>query len=227
MFKFRNINHIKLLMYLLIFDTAVVVFTLLTVKDPKIYYKEFQLVTFISFVKLLIVSRVNWNIFRLKGGSVRNIDFQNTYAIWLIISAGFLFLALDELFLIHEGTDKLIHFILGMKETGLTDRIDDLIVFIYAILGVLILYSYREEIYKYKRSLPYILSGFAILSIRIVIDVITNRNDIIPLYITDSHIVKYLNDILAIIEGATKLLAETFFITAFYYCLKNVKTTAT
>lgn len=227
MYRLRNVNHIRLLVYLLIFDTAVVVFTLISADDPKIYYKEFQLVTFISFIKLLIISRANWNIFRLKGGTVRNIDFNNPYALWLVISAGFLFLAADDLFLIHENTDKLIHFIFGMKETGLTDRIDDLIVLIYGILGLLILYSYREEIYRYRRSVPYILTGFVILFIRIVIDVITNRNDIIPIFISDETVETHLNNFLAVSEGAAKLLAQSFFLTGFYHCLQKTGRTDT
>lgn len=223
MTKLRDLDHKRLLAYLLIFDAAVIIFTLISADDPKIYYGEFQLVTFISFIKLLAISRVNWNIFKSKGGTVRGINFNNDYALWLIISAGFLFLALDDLFLIHEGTDKLIHFILGMKETGLTDRIDDLIVVVYGVLGLLILYSYRHEIYRYRRSLSYIVFGFGFLFIRIVIDIITNRNDIIPLIISDENVETYLNNFLAITEGATKLLAQSFFLAGFYYCLRKTE----
>lgn len=223
---FTNITYHKALIYLLVIDALIIAFTLVSTDDPKIYYDEFHFVTFVSTIKLFLISRLNWLIFRSKGGNIRNIDLNSPYVLWLITSAGFAFLALDDLFLIHENTDKLVHILLGMKETGVSDRIDDLIVFVYGILGILILYSYREEVYRYKAAIPFIMIGFIMLFVRIAIDIVTNRNDIIPLYITDSYVAGYLNNVLAIIEGATKLLAESFFITAFYYCLRNVRTKA-
>ena len=110
-----------------------------------------------------------------------------------------------------------------MEESGLTDRIDDLIVLIYAVLGILILYSYRNELLKFAKSLLYLVIGFLFLFIRIIIDFITNRNDVIPNIISNAELIPKVNEILALVEGSTKLLAETFFIFAFYLCLNEVK----
>lgn len=221
--NFGNISHIRLLIYLLIADVAIILFTISSAEDVKIYYKEFQIVTLISFLKLLVISWLNWNIFKSSGGNPKKIDFKQSSTLWLIIAAGFLFLSLDEIFLIHENTDKVIHAIFGIKETGITDRLDDLIVFIYGILGIGILYSYREEIYRFKKAIPYLFLGFAMLFFRIIIDTITNRNDIVPLFFSNNSFITLLNDVLAVSEGTTKLLAETFFIAAFYYCYQKVK----
>ena len=47
--------------------------------------------------------------------------------IWLLVSIGFAYLALDEALSIHESIDIAGHWLLGATETGVTDRVDDLI----------------------------------------------------------------------------------------------------
>ena len=208
-------NSPKRILYLLLaFDLILILCITTFSDDPKKYFKEFQLFTWLSFIKLLTVAYLNWKIYSHKKPAGTKLSFRDDYSIWFIIALGFLFLALDEVLLIHENTDKLIHILFGMEETGLTDRIDDLIVLIYAILGILILYSYRNELIKYSKSIPYLAIGFFFLFLRIVIDFITNRNDVIPRIVSDVNLILRVNEILAIIEGSTKLLAETFFIFA-------------
>lgn len=217
-------NSSKRILYLLLaFDLILIVFITIFSDDPKKYFKEFQLFTWLSFIKLLIIAYLNWKIYSYKKPPGSKFDFNYDYSIWFTIALGFLFLAFDEVLLIHENTDKIIHIIFGMQETGLTDRIDDLIFLIYAILGILILYSYRNELMKFAKSIPYLVIGFFFLFLRTVIDFITNRNDIIPKLVSDENLIPRINETLAIIEESSKLLAETFFIFAFYLCLKQTR----
>lgn len=216
----KNISHLHVLILLLIFDFVLIAFLIFFSDDPKKYFKEWHLITWISLIKLLTISYINWNIFATRKGNDASFNLTTNYSIWLIVAFGFLFLGLDEIFLIHENIDKLIHKLLKMQETSFSDRIDDLIVLIYAILGILILYSYKDELLKFTKAFSYLFIGFLFLFFRIFIDFITNRNDIIPLIINEDKLVKAINHILALSEGTTKLLAETFFITAFYLCLK-------
>ena len=65
--------------------------------------------------------------------------------------------------------------------------------------------------------------GFLFLFLRISIDFITNRNDVIPKIISDEILVSKLARVLPVIEGGSKLLAETFFIFVFYSCFMQVK----
>ena len=216
-------NPKRILYLLLAIDLLLIISISIFSDDPKKYFKELQLFTWLSFIKLLIISYINWKAYNIRRPRNSKIDFNKDHSIWFIISSGFLFLALDEVLLIHENTDKIIHKILKMKESGLTDRIDDLIVLIYALLGILILYSYRKELLKFAKSLTYLVIGFFLLFLRIIIDFITNRNDVIPNIISNAELIPKVNEILALVEGSTKLLAETFFIFAFYICLNEAK----
>ena len=143
-------SNTKLLIFLLSFDLLLTIFLVLFTEDSRRYYKEGQLVTIYSGLKLLTTSLICWKIFKYKEGILSLKQLKNPIFIWLIISAGFLFLALDELALIHESIDKLIHHIFSMEETSLTDRIDDLIIFVYGLIGIYILYRYKDEILKYR-----------------------------------------------------------------------------
>ena len=57
--------------------------------------------------------------------------------------------------------DKAIHKMLDMPETGLTDRIDDAIILIYATLGIAVLYSYKNELIKFGEIHTLLSGGFS------------------------------------------------------------------
>ena len=210
----------KTLYLLLAFDLVLIVFISIFPENSKKYLKEFQLFTWLSLIKLLILSYINWKIYSSRKIPQQSFSLSHDYSIWFIIACGFFFLAFDDLLLIHENTDKLIHKVFSIQETNLTDRIDDTIILIYAILGILVLYSYRNELMKFGKSLPYFVIGYCFLFSKIVIDFITNKNDVVPKIISDEAILYKVNYVLAITEGGSKLLAETFFIFAFYLCFK-------
>lgn len=215
--KFADISPKKLLAYLIIFDLFLVAFSVIVPEDPKAYFKEFQLITWISALKLLSIAYINRQIYQIQLNNKKS-KFAN---LWFLISAGFIFLFLDEVLLIHENIDKTIHILLGINETGLSDRIDDLIVIIYAVIGVFILRHYKYEILRFRESIPYLVLGFLFLILRTIIDTVTNRADIIPNIISDPESLVLVSNFLAVSEGAGKIIAESFFITAFYYCWKS------
>ncbi len=70
-----------------------------------------------SFFLLAVTSYVVWRIYDVRGKRI-----------WLFVSLGFAYLALDEALSIHESIDIAGHWLLGATETGVTDRADDLIV---------------------------------------------------------------------------------------------------
>lgn len=95
------------------------------------------LITIVSAIQLLATSMITWKIYKTRSSqhpSYHHITFS--YFVWAIVAAGFLFLAIDEVVEIHEGIDKLIHKVFQIKETGLTDRIDDLIIGVYGLVGI-------------------------------------------------------------------------------------------
>ena len=143
-------------------------------------------------------------------------------AVWAIIALGFLFLAADDLFRIHENFDNLIHYVFNMQETGLTDRIDDIIIGLYGFIGIGVLIAYRDELIIYKKNLPFFILGFVTLFIMVALDVLTNRNDILPLvFDRDKAVVLYVW--LSLAEDSLKVMAEAFFILAFYAIFQKAK----
>ena len=73
---------------------------------------------------------------------------------WLILVFTSLYLAIDEIIMIHENIDFFIHRIFNIEETGLTDRIDDAIVAIYGLCGLIGIYLYRKELSNYMTCPP-------------------------------------------------------------------------
>jgi len=158
-----------------------------------------------------IVVQVNWNS-----------PLKSPAIIWKIIALGFLFLAVDELFLIHENIDFLIHRILNMEETGLTDRIDDLIVGLYGLVGLGVLYAFRSEFTPHREAIPYLVIGFVLLFLMVVFDTLTNRNDILPL-IFDPQLATTLANVIRPLEDSSKIFAESFFLLGFYAILQKAQ----
>ena len=94
--------------------------------------------TLISGSQLLFIGLISWNI-QIKRMKEVGEEKRNSRYIWFIIGMGFVFLALDEAFELHEEIDFLIHNRFGIEETGLSDRIDDLVVMTYFIIGMVFL----------------------------------------------------------------------------------------
>ena len=94
------------------------------------HFGEFHFVTWFSFAQLLFLSVLSAKIFDIDvSGKTKHI-LRSAGFIWAIIAFGFFFLALDEIFLIHEIIDVAIHTVFNIEETGLTDRIDDVLILI-------------------------------------------------------------------------------------------------
>ena len=142
--------------------------------------------------------------------------------VWGLIAAGFLFLFADELFKIHESTDELIHSLFKLEESGLTDRIDDLLVFGYAVIGIGVIVKYRHEFVMMKDGLPYLILGFVLLFLMIICDVITNRDDLIRNFV-DRDRIKVTQTWLSFAEEGFKVLSGGLFVIAFYAGLQTAK----
>lgn len=195
---------------------------------------ERGILTSVSIAQLLIISLLSLRIFfmlyknwknQLSQSQVLSNRFfwQNSFTIWLISSLGFLLLTIDERYKIHERIDFKIHDFLQIEETGITDRIDDLIVFIYALIGIAILYVYREEIIKYRRAFSCIKYALVMVFVMILIDVISNRSDIIELFTNNPVLLSRIINWLTVIEESLKVFAEGYFIIACYAVLFKTK----
>ena len=183
-------------------------------------FKEGGFITILSALQLVAIAALCHAIFRARRFAV-SVDYRPVM-VWPVLTAGFLFLAADEVFQIHERTDRLIHIVSGMTETAVTDRIDDVLVGLYGLVGAGVLFACRREILFVRTAVPLFVAGFVLLFSSVVMDVLTNRNDIFPL-LFDNETSSLLFEWVSIAEESLKLFSEAFFMLAFFMIWREAR----
>ena len=192
------------------------------------YYKEGYFLTNVSTLHLFILSLLCFYIFSLRKKYLKTsfINNKGNPILWKILAISFLFLGLDEQFMIHEHLDIFTHHlmesILNYKGNSITRRLDDIIVFLYFIFGVFILSKYRQETILFKNAKPYLLTGLILSLTMISIDIATSQRDLFNMIFSEEK-VPYMIKIFGVVEDSIKLFALTFFITSAGKCISIVK----
>lgn len=183
---------------------------------PKHFMDEGQPLTFLSTAELLFISLLCGMIFARRKAQYPAKSFWRSPAfIWVLLSVGFVFVACDELFSIHEGLDRTIHYQLDLDRTDLTDRLDDLILVAYLAVFFLAVYWGRKELKCYRQLLPLFQSGIALTGAMIFFDALSHTTDII----TSPVLYEWLNAL----EDSLKLIAVGLLLSLAYYCLQVAK----
>lgn len=218
----KSMTISSLLISIILFDIiAIIVAIAIGVhgENPLKHFGEHQFITWISAFQLLTISWLSYNILQTRRLARGHCHWQDSFMVWAIISFGFFFLAIDDLFQIHERIDHGIHYIFNVKETGVTDRIDDILIALYGLVGMSILYTYREEMRKYRKVFPFLIYGFVLLFTMVALDVLTNRNDILVKFVhRDLSVI--IHGCFSIAEDSLKVFAESFFLVGFYAALQ-------
>jgi hypothetical protein len=208
---------------LLLLDTLAVTAALVIYGYTRVdHFQEGGSITILSVLQLLVMSWLSYSTLRARRESPRRPLWRERAAIWAIIALGFLFLAADEYFLIHENLDLLIHDAFNASETGLSDRIDDILVALYGLAGIGALILYRDELRLYRAARPFAVGGFCLLVVTVGLDALTNRNDILPLFL-ERDLADPLHGWLLVVEDAVKILAEGLLISALYAVLLKAR----
>jgi len=187
-------------------------------QDILYHFQENRLVTFFSSFQLFGMALFCFLIFETsqlfrKKKSSNRIE-EHSHYVWLLMALGFLYLSFDEVLMLHEKMDFSIHLIYQLQETNWTDRIDDLLVLVYVTTAIILLYLHKNQLSHYKQKLKsYLFPGFALLLVMIILDLLTNRNDLISS--------NFLFQILSILEEICKLAAEGIFLLMAYACWKQ------
>ena len=184
-------------------------------------FDEKGFITYVSVIQLLMLSYYGYKVFRERAKSIKH-PWQSSITIWAMVSVGFFFLALDDFIAIHEGIDIMIHSIGSFQETGLSDRIDDLIVGLYGLIAIGLLAMYRRELKKYRHAFPYVIAGFTMLFLMVGVDVLTNRDDILLTFLS-REVTDNIMGWVFILEESLKLLSEAVLIVAVYSCYQQAK----
>ncbi len=188
------------------------------------YYKEGYFLTNVSTFHLLMISFLCLYIYSLRRKYFKTHDIKNkgNPIIWLILFLGFFFLGLDEQFMIHEHIDIFIHnlmeSIFNYQGNTITQRLDDIIVLSYCILGIFIISKYQEEIILFKKAKPYVLLAFILTLAMISIDIATSQNDLFSIIFPKEKI-QYMIKLFGVIEDSIKLFALTFFSASIGKCI--------
>ena len=209
---------------LLAFNLIAIVATVLVSLPFDMVYRQFEdggFITYFSVIQLFVLSYLAHRIFKIRAEGVAH-PWRSPVAIWAYISLGFSFLALDDLLMIHEFIDQVIHHVGQIQETALTDRIDDLLVGFYGLVGIGMLVRYRSELKRYRKALIYVIAGFVCLFIMVGIDVVTNRDDILLLLFAPET-VQSISQYIFVFEEGFKLISEAFFIVAAYICRETAQ----
>jgi hypothetical protein len=167
-----------------------------------------------SFFILLVTASIVWRIFLVRrppGTSA----LGSPARIWLFISLGFAYLALDEALDFHEGIDFGVHWLLGMTETGLTDRLDDMIILVYGVAGLIIIFRHRNEFRSFGDGRILFIGGFAFLVLMVAVDAGSNRPDLLEASGLDPRAAHRVLRVMEFLEEFLKLPAECAFLVAF------------
>lgn len=177
-------------------------------------FEEEGLVTWFS-VALLVMSGLLClaiYIFRLR----QECKFLAPQLVWLIFTAGFIFLALDEKLLIHEQLDDNLKVYFHIEKNALNDRLDDFIVGLYGLAGIVIIYLFRRELVMPVWLRGMLVFGFVALFFMIVFDAVTNQREIVFILFRPNYLARQVNLVLMGLEDSLKILSESAFLVVFY-----------
>ncbi len=213
-------SHRTIFAVVLAVDIAAVVAALALGKRPDYYFGEKGFITKLSFVQLLLIAGVAATIYQVRKRATAPDRWRRPVIIWPTVALGFLFLAIDDLAGIHEQMDALFHRLVDLSETPLSDRLDDMIVAGYGVIGIIILYLCRAEIRQFRDALPLLIAGFVLMFLMVAADVISARNGVIRAFVSSPETAKSILLWMKAVEDSLKLFAEAAFIGAAWHCLE-------
>jgi|GEM_PF-694480 hypothetical protein len=200
--------------------TLAIVWAILQNESPIEYFEENEIMTLISSLQLLILAGLCWKIanYRKQVSSQRQ-TWKSPVNLWRMLTVGFIFLALDDYFEIHENTDRFIHWIFAIQETPITDRLDDIILLSYSVIGSYFIYHFWHEFKRYRPAFRFFIAAFILTAIMGIFDWYNNDKTLVQYWVTNPQHQELVYDGLQTVEESLKLIAEGVFIAAFYVCL--------
>lgn len=183
---------------------------------PNKHFREGTIGTQVSVLLLFLAGLTGLRIFNRRRDQI----------IWLLIGLGFVFLALDDGLKIHENLDWALHGFLSLEENSFSRRIDDMLIGLYGVIGVLLLYWQRSEVLRYPGLLPYLAAGFVFFVGAVFLDTLSNDNAL-SLWMgfseTSAETIKLWSRGL---EEVCKLMAGAVLLSGFLHVLRLVKTSS-
>ncbi len=172
-------------------------------------YNEGSIITKISALQLTLCSLTSLIIplvLSLRRGGIKLTEFF----IWFFLAMGFAFLAMDDSLMFHERLDYAIHSAFGWQETRLSDRIDDIIVGFYAIIGAIFVFCSRHYFRFSTRFLNFAKYSLAMAFLMVACD-------FSPFFSFPAHVSQYL----AHLEEWAKIFGGAFLLIGLLCALED------
>ncbi len=193
---------------------AIVVALIVSVQGGRDPFGERGYITFFSTFQLLAIAWLSGKTLQTKK-KLKPPPKKSVRLFWTVISVGFIFLAADEFFSIHELTDIFIHDLFRLQETPVTDQIDDAIVALYGIVGAVVVWTHRDEIKGNQRAIAFLKWSFFLLAIMVILDFVSNDEGFLERFF-DPPRADLIQGYLYQLEDSLKILAEACLVSAFY-----------
>jgi len=195
----------------------------LLVGNPAKEFGERKFITYFSTLQLLAVAWLSWGIYGFRRPGRGGAWWRSQGLIWGLMAAGFAFLALDDLLMIHEKTDKLVHALLGMRETPLSSHLDDMLVALYGIVGLVLLVVYRREVLRFLAVRGPLLVGIVLAFAMMAVDAANKRRfDIFGPFMDKASVVA-VHRWMTVVEDSLKVFAEGLFLVAFVLARRRAR----
>lgn len=193
-------------------------------RSPMRYFGEGGFMTWISVLQLLVIAVLCWKISIIRKTPYKTSNIKKRPAIfWRVAALGMFFFALDDAFKIHENLDRMILRFFQIAETSFTTRLDDLIILIYVIIGLLFIYWYRQELKHFTASFSWFKWALFFSFLTVFLDMFGhNRATFAPF----ADNLEQLNDLhhwVTTAEEIPKILAGGAFVVTLYSCLQIAK----
>ncbi len=180
-------------------------------------FREGHSMTWFSFFMLLITAGFSRRIWQALGG--RRPDAPQ---LWRWLSILFLFLALDEVFKIHETLDHRLCDIFGWDRNGWADHIDDGLILVYGIVAAGLLLAHWREALRFTIAWPHFALAVVAAISTVALDFLGGEKRFVASMIGHAD-VKLVGDVLDIIEESFKIYGEIFFMGAFSRLYQSVR----
>jgi hypothetical protein len=179
-------------------------------EHPAEQFDEGKLGTWASCLLLIGVSAAAFDTWRARRDALGS--GVGPALLWLLVAAGFLYLACDDAFRFHEKLDRFLHRdVLHVEATALTARADDVIIGLYGLAGIGVLWWFRDELRRVPGLIAVLALGMALMFAQVGLD-LANHDDVYAYLAPPGPQRRLLRQWLPVAEETTKLVAEAVFL---------------
>ena len=222
-----NRKRISLSVVLVFLLVAIVLRISWTIGPFYYHFASGRLVDLYSYFQLFATAYISFLICRNLGkGSSLKWRQNPSIRPFFICAVGFLLLGFDDVLSLHENIDKLIHFLLRVKETPLTDHLDDIILLMYGIVAIFFIKDFVREFKKHPYTVKLIICGLFLFFVTFCLDFVSNNIETFRYFFKGSPYISmgHTRDIFRMLDESFELLGEAFFLSAFVASFTNIKT---